>query len=162
MSPLLQVRMGLGLGFNSFPEPPPRSREAAPRCTSAWGTGVFCTTAIRMLDVQFGEASDPGKVRPNNDDATGPYIPVTRHEARSHGYLFAAADGVRCNWMEATTPRRKLRASAEWNRWECTAAAPAAWPADRARGPGSAQCPYFPSSPHRIFTGVAHKPSKSV
>lgn len=47
-----------------------------------------------MLDVQFGEASDPGKVRANNEDATGSYIPVSRHEARSHGYLFAVADGV--------------------------------------------------------------------
>jgi PPM family protein phosphatase len=47
-----------------------------------------------MLDVQFGEASDPGRVRVNNEDATGSFIPASRHEARSHGYLFAVADGV--------------------------------------------------------------------
>lgn len=47
-----------------------------------------------MLDVQFGEASDPGKVRVNNEDAMGSFIPASRHEARSHGYLFAVADGV--------------------------------------------------------------------
>jgi PPM family protein phosphatase len=47
-----------------------------------------------MLDVQFGEASDVGKVRPNNEDATGSFIPPSRHQARSHGYLFAVADGV--------------------------------------------------------------------
>jgi PPM family protein phosphatase len=47
-----------------------------------------------MLDIQFGEASDPGKVRANNEDATGSFIPGSRHEARSHGFLFAVADGV--------------------------------------------------------------------
>jgi serine/threonine protein phosphatase PrpC len=47
-----------------------------------------------MLDVQFGQASDPGKIRTNNEDAAGSFIPASRHEARSHGFLFAVADGV--------------------------------------------------------------------
>jgi serine/threonine protein phosphatase PrpC len=47
-----------------------------------------------MLDVQFGGASDFGKVRTNNEDALGSFIPASRHQARSHGYLFAVADGV--------------------------------------------------------------------
>ena len=47
-----------------------------------------------MLDVVFGEASDPGKVRTNNEDAMGSFIPSSRHQARSHGYLFVVADGV--------------------------------------------------------------------
>jgi len=47
-----------------------------------------------MLDVQFGQASDFGKVRTNNEDAVGSYIPASRHLARSHGYLFVVADGV--------------------------------------------------------------------
>jgi len=47
-----------------------------------------------MLDVQFGQASDFGKVRTNNEDAMGSFVPVSRHQARSHGYLFAVADGV--------------------------------------------------------------------
>ncbi|HUV97282.1 MAG TPA: protein phosphatase 2C domain-containing protein [Acidobacteriaceae bacterium] len=47
-----------------------------------------------MLDVQFGQASDFGKVRTNNEDAMGTFIPSSRHQARSHGYLFAVADGV--------------------------------------------------------------------
>ncbi|HEY1768139.1 MAG TPA: protein phosphatase 2C domain-containing protein [Terracidiphilus sp.] len=47
-----------------------------------------------MLDLQFGEASDFGKVRTNNEDAMGSFIPSSRHQARSHGYLFAVADGV--------------------------------------------------------------------
>ncbi len=47
-----------------------------------------------MLDVQFGQASDLGKVRTNNEDAMGSFIPSSRHQARSHGFLFAVADGV--------------------------------------------------------------------
>ena len=47
-----------------------------------------------MLDVQFGQASDFGKVRTNNEDAMGAFIPSSRQQARSHGYLFAVADGV--------------------------------------------------------------------
>jgi len=47
-----------------------------------------------MLDVVFGHASDPGKIRTNNEDSLGSFIPNSRHQARSHGYLFAVADGV--------------------------------------------------------------------
>lgn len=47
-----------------------------------------------MLDVQFGEASDFGKVRTNNEDAMGSFLPSSRQMARSHGFLFALADGV--------------------------------------------------------------------
>ena len=47
-----------------------------------------------MLDLQFGQATDLGKVRTNNEDAMGSFIPSSRQQARSHGYLFAVADGV--------------------------------------------------------------------
>jgi protein phosphatase len=47
-----------------------------------------------MLDLQFGQASDPGKVRTNNEDCMGSFVPKSRQEARSLGYLFAVADGV--------------------------------------------------------------------
>ena len=47
-----------------------------------------------MLDIQFGQASDPGKVRSNNEDFMGSFIPASRQEARALGYLFAVADGV--------------------------------------------------------------------
>lgn len=50
--------------------------------------------APSMLDVQFGQASDFGKVRTNNEDAMGSFIPISRHQARSLGFLFAVADGV--------------------------------------------------------------------
>ncbi len=47
-----------------------------------------------MLDVQFGQASDPGKIRTSNEDSMGSFIPASRQQARTHGYLFAVADGV--------------------------------------------------------------------
>jgi len=47
-----------------------------------------------MLDVLYGQATDFGKVRTNNEDAMGAFIPSSRQQARSHGYLFAVADGV--------------------------------------------------------------------
>jgi PPM family protein phosphatase len=50
--------------------------------------------AASMLDVQFGEASDFGKVRTNNEDSFGSFIPSSRQQARTHGYLGVVADGV--------------------------------------------------------------------
>ena len=47
-----------------------------------------------MLDLEFGQASDPGKIRKNNEDAMGSFIPASPEQALSHGYLFAVADGV--------------------------------------------------------------------
>ncbi|MGA8043085.1 MAG: protein phosphatase 2C domain-containing protein [Terracidiphilus sp.] len=47
-----------------------------------------------MLDVIFGQATDPGKIRTNNEDSMGSFIPASRSQARSHGYLFVVADGV--------------------------------------------------------------------
>lgn len=47
-----------------------------------------------MLDISFGQASDPGKARSNNEDCMGSFAPDSRHEARARGYLFAVADGV--------------------------------------------------------------------
>ena len=51
-------------------------------------------TAAHMLDIQFGQASDFGKVRTNNEDAMGLFVPASRQQTRSHGYLFVVADGV--------------------------------------------------------------------
>jgi len=47
-----------------------------------------------MLDVIVGQATDPGKLRPSNEDAMAGFIPKSPQEARSHGWMFAVADGV--------------------------------------------------------------------
>lgn len=47
-----------------------------------------------MLDVVFGQATNRGKARNQNEDAMGYFIPLSRQQVRSHGFLFAVADGA--------------------------------------------------------------------
>ena len=47
-----------------------------------------------MLDLEFAQLSDPGRVRGHNEDYLGQVLPATPEQARSHGWLFALADGV--------------------------------------------------------------------
>jgi PPM family protein phosphatase len=47
-----------------------------------------------MLELEFAELSDMGKVRTNNEDFLGHWAPETPELARSHGWLFTVADGV--------------------------------------------------------------------
>src|ERR1700739_3864553 len=47
-----------------------------------------------MLDLEFAQLSDPGRVREQNEDYLGHVLPASEAEARSHGWLFALADGV--------------------------------------------------------------------
>ena len=47
-----------------------------------------------MLDVEFAQLSDRGRVRKQNEDYVGHVAPATAAEVRSHGWLFALADGV--------------------------------------------------------------------
>ena len=47
-----------------------------------------------MLDIDFGECSDIGKVRDTNEDSHGHVAPANPAQARSHGWLFVLADGV--------------------------------------------------------------------
>ena len=47
-----------------------------------------------MLEVDFSELTDPGKVRDQNEDFHGHFAPANPAQARSHGWLFVLADGV--------------------------------------------------------------------
>lgn len=47
-----------------------------------------------MLEIDFAELSDVGRVRQENEDCVGHVAPDTSEQARSHGWLFAVADGV--------------------------------------------------------------------
>ena len=47
-----------------------------------------------MLDLEFAELSDVGRVRAHNEDYLGHVVPGSPARARSHGWLFALADGV--------------------------------------------------------------------
>ena len=47
-----------------------------------------------MLDVEFAQASDCGRVRGHNEDYLGYVLPEAGEEGQTHGCLFALADGV--------------------------------------------------------------------
>src|ERR1044071_2638861 len=47
-----------------------------------------------MLELEFAQLSDTGRVRQHNEDYLGYVAPQTPELARSHGWLFALADGV--------------------------------------------------------------------
>src|SRR5215831_16905516 len=47
-----------------------------------------------MLDVEFAQITDAGRVRAHNEDYVGYSAPDNPARARSHGWLFALADGV--------------------------------------------------------------------
>ena len=47
-----------------------------------------------MLEVEYAQLSDPGPVRPRNEDYLGHVRPSSPEQIRSHGWLFTLADGV--------------------------------------------------------------------
>jgi protein phosphatase len=47
-----------------------------------------------MLEVEFAHLSDCGRVRERNEDYLGYVVPATPAQVRTHGWLFALADGV--------------------------------------------------------------------
>jgi PPM family protein phosphatase len=47
-----------------------------------------------MLEIDFAEFSDVGRVRLGNEDYVGHVAPDTAEQARNHGWLFVVADGV--------------------------------------------------------------------
>ncbi len=47
-----------------------------------------------MLDLEFAQASDCGRVRGHNEDYLGYVLPEVPEQEQTHGWLFALADGV--------------------------------------------------------------------
>src|ERR1035438_10271579 len=47
-----------------------------------------------MLDLEFAQASDCGRVRDHNEDYLGYVLPEASEQEQTHGWLFALADGV--------------------------------------------------------------------
>lgn len=56
--------------------------------------GIRPALQSSMLNLEFSQLSDPGRVRKQNEDYLGSVLPKTPGQARSHGWLFALADGV--------------------------------------------------------------------
>src|ERR1035437_9271692 len=61
---------------------------------SSWVASARSSTSGHMLDLEFVERTDVGRVRDHNEDYLGYACPPTPAQARSHGWLFALADGV--------------------------------------------------------------------
>ncbi|HET6246217.1 MAG TPA: protein phosphatase 2C domain-containing protein [Tepidisphaeraceae bacterium] len=51
-------------------------------------------TRASMLDLEFAELSDVGRVRGHNEDYLGHAAPASETDGRTHGWLFIVADGV--------------------------------------------------------------------
>jgi serine/threonine protein phosphatase PrpC len=47
-----------------------------------------------MLDIEFAQASDPGRTRDHNEDYLGYFVPSSPAPLQTQGWLFALADGV--------------------------------------------------------------------
>jgi serine/threonine protein phosphatase PrpC len=47
-----------------------------------------------MLDLEFAELTDAGRVRGNNEDALGHVLPTGSAQVQSQGWFFAVADGM--------------------------------------------------------------------
>lgn len=56
--------------------------------------GVVPAPQTSMLEIEFAQLSDVGRVRPHNEDYLGHFAPFGLPHARSHGWLFVLADGV--------------------------------------------------------------------
>src|SRR5689334_10439997 len=50
--------------------------------------------AASMLNLEFAHLTDTGKVREHNEDYHGCSLARSEAEGRTHGWLFAVADGV--------------------------------------------------------------------
>ncbi len=58
------------------------------------GAGSRRPRQSSMLDVEFTQLSECGRVRELNEDYLGYVLPATPEQAHTHGWLFALADGV--------------------------------------------------------------------
>jgi serine/threonine protein phosphatase PrpC len=51
-------------------------------------------SSVSMLDLEFAQLTDVGRVRDHNEDYLGHTEPTSETHGRTHGWLFAVADGV--------------------------------------------------------------------
>ena len=88
-----------------------------------------------MLDVEFTQLSDLGRTREHNEDYLGYLLPYMPEQLRSHGCVFALADGVggqakgevaaqlavetRAGWLHRARSRRAARRAAIAPRASC-------------------------------------------
>jgi PPM family protein phosphatase len=62
--------------------------------SSPWVASVRRSASGHMLDLEFVERTDIGRVRDHNEDYLGYAAPATPAHVRTHGWMFVLADGV--------------------------------------------------------------------
>jgi PPM family protein phosphatase len=62
--------------------------------SSSWVASARRSASAHMLDIEFVERTDVGRVRDHNEDYLGYVSPATSAQVRTHGWLFVLADGV--------------------------------------------------------------------
>jgi PPM family protein phosphatase len=76
---------------NEILEEPARN---AQQSDSSWVASVRRSASGHMLDLEFVERTDVGRVRDHNEDYMSYASPATPAQVRTHGWLFVLADGV--------------------------------------------------------------------
>jgi PPM family protein phosphatase len=61
---------------------------------SSWVASARRSSSGHMLDLEFVERTDVGRVRDHNEDYLGYASPATPAQVRTHGWMFVLADGV--------------------------------------------------------------------
>jgi protein phosphatase len=87
---LLPVRISVSEVIEMIGEP----GSGAPRNASTWVASAKRAASADMLDLEFVERTDVGRVRDHNEDYLGNVAPATPAQVRTHGWLFVLADGV--------------------------------------------------------------------
>ncbi len=87
---ILPVRISVSDVSEILGEP----ERTAAQSSSAWVISARRSTSGHMLDLEFVERTDVGRVRDHNEDYLGYASPATPAQVRTHGWLFVLADGV--------------------------------------------------------------------
>ena len=66
----------------------------APQDSAPWVASARSSAPGHMLDLEFMERTDIGRVRGHNEDCLGHAVPGTPAQVRTHGWMFVLADGV--------------------------------------------------------------------
>lgn len=86
----MPVRISVSDASEILGEPVKTSPEGA----VSWGPIGRTSPSGDMLDLEFAERSDVGRVRDHNEDYMGYASPANPAQVRTHGWMFVLADGV--------------------------------------------------------------------
>src|SRR6202165_2367140 len=91
-----QVRLGgpVRISVSEVSEILGEPRRSALQNISSWVASARSSASGHMLDLEFVERTDVGRVRDHNEDYWGYASPATPAQVRTHGWMFVLADGV--------------------------------------------------------------------